>query len=70
MNKKETPKATDAEKDIIQSLANGDTIYEISERRETTYNTISTQLAMMRLKFKSSSTIQLVAECLRAKIIE
>lgn len=68
-NKKEDP-LTESERDIVLSLVDGQTIYQISDRRGTTYNTLSTQLAMLRLRFQCSNTVQLVGKLFREKIIE
>jgi DNA-binding CsgD family transcriptional regulator len=61
---------TGLEKSIVQYLSEGKTAYEIADLRKVTHSTISTQLGTLRYKMGCKTTIQLIAECLRQKLIE
>lgn len=63
-------KLSSADKDILRSVSQGNTLYEVAEERGTSYHTISTQLTLMRLKMGCKNTLHLVAECIRNKIIK
>lgn len=67
--KRDITTATEAEKNIVKALSTGKTLYDIAAERGTKYSTVSTQLALMRHKFKCQNAAHLVGEFFRAAII-
>ena len=61
---------TAKQRQIIELLSEGSTIKQVAELRGVTYSTISITLARAKARLGISSTIALVAYCIREGIIE